>query len=55
MESAARIVYVALVSAYALGCIFAGVGAPAAVVYGVIAALGLEYVASSWGSLWPRG
>ena len=55
MDAAARVVYVGLVSAYALACIFGGVGVPVAVAYGAVAALGLEYVATSWNSLWPRG
>ncbi len=53
MDAAARVVYVGLVTAYALACIFGGVAVPVAVVYGAIAALGLEYVAASWHSLWP--
>lgn len=55
MDTVARFLYVALVTAYVLACIFGGVGIFVAVVYGAMAALGLEYMASSWNSIWQRG
>ena len=56
MESAGRLLFVALVTCYLLGRIFAGSAAPTeVVVYGMTAAFGLEYLVASWGSLWQQG
>jgi hypothetical protein len=56
MESAGRLVFVTLVTAYLLGRILGGAPAPTeAVVYGITAACGLEYLVASWGGLWRRG
>jgi hypothetical protein len=56
METAGRLLFVALVTCYLLSRIFWGAAAPAeVVVYGVTAAFGLEYVMASWGGLWQRG
>jgi hypothetical protein len=53
METAGRLLFVALVTCYLLGRILGG-GAAAAevVVYGVTAAFGLEYLVASWDGLW---
>ena len=56
MESAGRLLFVALVTCYLLGRIFGGGAAPVeVVVYGMTAAFGLEYLLVSWGGLWQRG
>jgi hypothetical protein len=56
MESAGRLLFVALVTCYLLGRIFGGAAAPMeVVVYGMSAAFGLEYLVASWGGLWQRG
>ena len=56
MESAGRLLFVALVTCYLLGRIFGGGAAPVEmVVYGMTAAFGLEYLLVSWGGLWQRG
>jgi hypothetical protein len=56
METTGRFLFVALVTCYLLGRILGGVAAPAeAVVYGVTAAFGLEYMVASWGGIWQRG
>jgi hypothetical protein len=56
METAGRLLFVALVTCYLLGRILGGGAAPAeVVVYGVTAAFGLEYLVASWGGLWQRG
>ena len=56
MENAGRLLFVALVTCYLLGRIFAAAATPAeVVVYGVTAAFGLEYLVASWGGLWQRG
>jgi hypothetical protein len=56
METAGRFLFVALVTCYLLGRIFAGAAAPAeVVVYGVTAAFGLEYLMASWHGLWRPG
>lgn len=56
MESAGRLLFVALVTCYLLGRIFGGGAAPVEVVaYGLTAAFGLEYLLVSWGGLWQRG
>ena len=56
MESAGRLLFIALVTCYLLGRIFGGGAAPVeVVVYGMTAAFGLEYLLVSWGGLWQRG
>ena len=56
MESAGRLLFVALVTCYLLGRIFGGSAAPTeVVVYGMTAAVGLEYLVATWGGLWQRG
>jgi hypothetical protein len=56
METAGRLLFVALVTCYLLGRLLGGAAAPAEVViYGVTAAFGLEYLVASWGVLWQRG
>jgi hypothetical protein len=51
-----RLLFVALVTCYLLGRIFTGGVSPfEMVVYGATAAFGLEYLMSSWQSLWRRG
>ena len=55
METAGRLLFVALVTCYLLARILSGAAAPAeVVVYGVTAAFGLEYLVASWGGLWQR-
>lgn len=56
METAGRLLFVALVTCYLLGRVFGGAAAPVeTVVYGVTAAFGLEYLMASWAGLWQRG
>lgn len=56
MESAGRLLFIALVTCFLLGRIFGGDAAPVeVVVYGMTAAFGLEYLVASWGGLWQRG
>ena len=56
METAGRLLFVALVTCYLLARILSGAAAPAeVVVYGVTVAFGLEYLVASWGGLWQRG
>jgi hypothetical protein len=51
-----RLLFVAVVTCYLLGCLFGGSAEPAEVlVYGGTAAFGLEYLVSSWRALWQRG
>jgi hypothetical protein len=53
METAGRLILVALVTCYLLGRVLSGAADPAeVVVYGMTAAFGLEYLAVSWGGLW---
>src|ERR687893_780154 len=55
METAGRLLFVALVTCYLLARILSGAAAPAeVVVYGATAAFGLEYLVASWGGLWQR-
>lgn len=53
--TSAKLLFVAAVTCYLLGRIFA---VPAAtvetVVYGGTAAVGLEFLLAAWGELWPR-
>jgi hypothetical protein len=56
MSSVGRLLFVAFVTCYLLGRIFAGAGAPVeVVVYGATAAFGLEYLLTAWGGLWRCG
>jgi hypothetical protein len=56
METAGRLLFVALVTGYLLGRLLGGAAAPAeVVVYGVTAAFGLEYLVASWGGLSQEG
>ena len=56
METTGRLLFVAVVTCYLLGRLLGGAAAPAeVVVYGVTAAIGLEYLVASWGGLWQRG
>jgi hypothetical protein len=56
METAGRFLFVALVTCYLLGRIFAGAATPMeVVVYGMTAAFGLEYMMASWHVLWRPG
>jgi hypothetical protein len=56
MDSAGRLLFVALVTCYLLGRILGGAVAPLeVVVYGMTAAFGLEYLGASWRDLWQRG
>lgn len=57
MDRAATLLFMAAVTCYLLGRLFAeavtGAQAPAEIViYGVTAAFGLEFLMSSWRSLW---
>jgi hypothetical protein len=56
METAGRLMFVALVTCYLLGRVLSGSAIPAeVVVYGMTAAFGLEYMVASWGALFQRG
>ena len=56
MENVGKLLFVALVTCYLLGRILSGAAHPAEVmVYGMTAAFGLEYMATSWGGLFQRG
>ena len=51
-----RLLFVAAVTCYLLGRLFAGSAAPIeVVVYGGTAALGLEFLVSAWRGLWQCG
>jgi TRAP-type mannitol/chloroaromatic compound transport system permease large subunit len=51
-----RLLFVAVVTCYLLGRIFAGAATPVeTVVYGATAAFGLEFLLASWRELWQRG
>jgi hypothetical protein len=53
METAGRLLFVALVTCYLLARILSGAAAPGeVVVYGVTAAFGLEYLMASWAGFW---
>jgi hypothetical protein len=55
METAGRLLFVALVTCYLLARILSGAAAPVEIViYGATAAVGLEYLVASWGGLWQR-
>ena len=56
MDIAARLLFVALVTGYLLGRVFAGAAGPVeVVVYGVTATFGLDYLRTGWRTLWPSG
>jgi TRAP-type mannitol/chloroaromatic compound transport system permease large subunit len=56
MGTAGRLLFIALVTCYLLGRIFAGVATPLeTVVYGATAAFGLEFLLACWRDLWQRG
>lgn len=53
MEITGRLVFIAAVTCYLLGRVFAGdLLHPETVVYGLTAAFGLEFLVSSWRALW---
>ena len=53
MEITGRLVFIAAVTCYLLGRVFSGeTSPPETFVYGVTAAFGLEFLVSSWRSLW---
>jgi hypothetical protein len=56
MDFAARLLFMAGVTCYLLGRVFAGDSShPETLVYAATAALGLEFLIASWRSLWvPR-
>lgn len=57
MDSAGRLIFMAAVTCYLLGRVFAGdTTQPETVVYGLTAAFGLEFLIASWRGLWtPTG
>jgi hypothetical protein len=56
MDKPGRLFFIALVTCYLLARILATPVTPIEiVVYGVTAAFGLEFMATSWPSLWRRG
>jgi len=53
MENLGRLVFMAVVTCYLLGRVFAGeTSHPETVVYGLTAAFGLDFLMASWRSLW---
>jgi hypothetical protein len=55
MEITGRLLFMAAVTCYLLGRLFSGDAShPEAVVYGMTAAFGLEFLIGSWRSLWNR-
>jgi hypothetical protein len=53
LQSIGTLLFIAAVTCYLLGRVFAGdTSYPEAVVYGVTAAFGLEFLMASWRSLW---
>ena len=53
MENIGRLLFMAAVTCYLLGRVFAGdTSRPETVVYGVTAAFGLDFLIASWRSLW---
>ncbi len=53
MDERGRILFVGVVTCYLLGHLFGGdASAAEAVVYGLTAAFGLEFVMASWPALW---
>lgn len=56
MAITGRLVFIAAVTCYLLGRVFAGDSSyPETVVYGMTAAFGLEFLMSSWRALWAPG
>lgn len=53
MEFTGRVLFVGAVTCYLLGRLFAAEATPVeAVVYGMTAAVGLEFLVASWGQMW---
>ena len=53
MEKIGRLLFMAAVTCYLLGRVFAGDSShPEALVYGVTAAFGLDFLMASWRGLW---
>ena len=53
MDNAVRLLFMAAVTCYLLGRVFAGdTSHPETVVYGLTAAFGLEFLIASWRGLW---
>ena len=53
MQNIGRLLFIAAVTCYLLGRVFADdTSHPEAVVYGVTAAFGLDFMIASWRSLW---
>jgi hypothetical protein len=56
MDKSGRVLFIAMVTCYLLGRILAGsVTSIEIVVYSATAAVGLEFMAATWPSLWQRG
>jgi TRAP-type mannitol/chloroaromatic compound transport system permease large subunit len=54
--TAGRLLFIAAVTCYLLGRIFAGVATPLeTVIYGATAALGVEFLVACWQDLWQHG
>jgi hypothetical protein len=53
MQNLGRLVFMAAVTCYLLGRVFAGdTSHPETLVYGLTAAFGLDFLMASWRSLW---
>jgi hypothetical protein len=53
MDNTVRLLFMAAVTCYLLGRVFAGdTSHPETVVYGLTAAFGLEFLIASWRGLW---
>jgi hypothetical protein len=53
MENVGRLVFIALVTCFLLGRVFAGAGShPETVAYAATAAFGLNFLKASWPALW---
>jgi hypothetical protein len=51
-----RLLFMAVVTCYLLGRIFAGAVSPVeTLIYGATAAFGLEFLTAAWRDLWQRG
>ena len=56
LATTGKLVFIAAITCYLLGRVFAGSVAPLeVVVYGATAAFGLEFVLASWRDLWRCG
>ena len=56
LATTGKLLFIAAVTCYLLGRIFAGAAGPAeVVVYGATAAFGLEFLMASWRDLWRCG